>query len=250
MKPFGVVILWTLAAAVCCMPLTQITEQDEHLAENYLKKFFNLTKERGQTFSQSVSEMQKFFGLQITGKLDADTLAFIKQPHCGVPNFKAASYVNIPNSVNKQQRGFTYRIVSYPHSMTAAQVDNSIQQALQLWANVTPLTFRRLYQGTADIMISFVRGYHGDNGPFNPGDMVIAHAVGRDVHFNDYNTFTYNSFSGYILTQVATHEFGHSLGLGHSYNRDSVMYFMHINKDPRRFALHQEDVEAIQALYG
>ena len=41
--------------------------------------------------------------------------------------------------------------------MSVAEVDDSIQKALQVWAKVTPLTFTRINSGTADIMISFAR---------------------------------------------------------------------------------------------
>ena len=43
--------------------------------------------------------------------------------------------------------------------MSQAEVDSSIKRAFQVWADVTPLRFTRIYSGVADIMISFsVRG--------------------------------------------------------------------------------------------
>ncbi len=42
--------------------------------------------------------------------------------------------------------------------MSVAEVDDSIKRALQVWADVTPLRFTRIYSGTADIMISFAIG--------------------------------------------------------------------------------------------
>ena len=42
--------------------------------------------------------------------------------------------------------------------MSMSEVDESIEQALQVWAKVTPLTFTRINSGTADIMISFSSG--------------------------------------------------------------------------------------------
>ncbi len=50
-----------------------------------------------------------------------------------------------------------YRIVNYTPDMSVAEVDESIEKALQVWAKVTPLKFTRIYSGTADIMISFGR---------------------------------------------------------------------------------------------
>lgn len=51
-----------------------------------------------------------------------------------------------------------YRIENYTPDMSAAEVDTSIEGALQVWARVTPLRFTRIYSGVADIMISFVVG--------------------------------------------------------------------------------------------
>ncbi len=42
--------------------------------------------------------------------------------------------------------------------MSVAEVDDSIKRALQVWADVSPLRFTRIYSGTADIMISFAVG--------------------------------------------------------------------------------------------
>lgn len=50
------------------------------------------------------------------------------------------------------------RIENYTPDMSQSEVDYSIEQALNVWAKVTPLTFTRIYSGTADLMISFAPG--------------------------------------------------------------------------------------------
>ena len=62
--------------------------------------------------------------------------------------------------------------------------------------------------------------------------------------------FVFVYFSGYVLFLVAAHEFGHSLGLGHSRDPGALMYPNYIYKNPDTFQLPRDDVNGIQSLYG
>lgn len=53
---------------------------------------------------------------------------------------------------------FILRIENYTPDLPRADVDQAIEKAFQLWSNVSPLTFTKVSEGQADIMISFVRG--------------------------------------------------------------------------------------------
>ncbi|KAM6911282.1 collagenase 3-like [Lycodopsis pacificus] len=262
MNTFNPCILLILAVTVYCVPISQITVQDENFAEGYLKRFFNLTEETGPTIRRGVSpmtrklsEMQRFFGLQITGTLDNETMVMMKKPRCGVPDSNIAHFSTFGG--NKWQRNsLTYRIENYTPDMSVSEIDDSIDKALQVWAKVTPLRFTRIYSGTADIMISFGRQSHGDYYPFDGPDGTLAHAfgpapgIGGDAHFDDDETFTFRSNTGYVLFMVAAHEFGHSLGLSHSNDAGALMYPVYSYSNPDTFVLPRDDVNGIQSLYG
>lgn len=47
------------------------------------------------------------------------------------------------------------RVVNYSPDMASSLIDDAFARAFKVWSEVTPLTFTRLYDGTADIMISF-----------------------------------------------------------------------------------------------
>uniref|UniRef100_A0A8D0D134 Collagenase 3-like n=1 Tax=Sander lucioperca TaxID=283035 RepID=A0A8D0D134_SANLU len=264
MRSCSLCIILSLAVAVYCVPVSQVTEQDEHDAEVCLFTPMCSRCALGGTIvfqhisevSRKLSEMQRFFGLHITGTLDADTMTMMKKPRCGVPDTNIASFSTFGKNLKWEKNSLTYRIENYTPDMSVSEVDDSIEKALQVWAKVTPLRFTRIYSGTADIMISFSRQAHGDFYPFDGPDGTLAHAfapgpnIGGDAHFDDDESFTFRSNTGYVLFLVAAHEFGHSLGLSHSVDPGALMYPVYSYNNPDTFVLPRDDVNGIQSLYG
>nr|ASW27997.1 matrix metallopeptidase 13 [Ambystoma mexicanum] len=238
-----------------------VTDKDLRLAESYLRTLYVgsdqhagiMTKRRGNPLAAKLREMQAFFDLEVTGKLDEETLELMKQPRCGVPD--VGEYNVFPRNLKWSHYNLTYRIENYTPDMTHAEVDRAIKKAFRVWSEVTPLNFTRLRSGTADIMISFGTREHGDFYPFDGPEGLLAHAfppgkrIGGDTHFDDDETFTSGS-NGYNLFIVAAHEFGHALGLDHSRDPGSLMYPVYSYLEPSKFLLPDDDVQGIQSLYG
>ena len=81
---------------------------------------------------------------------------------------------------------------------------------------------------------------------------VLAHAFypeNGDAHYDDDETWTSGSTSGINFLAVATHEFGHSLGLDHS-NIDTAIMAPFYNGYQKNLKLDKDDIEAIQKWYG
>ncbi|MBN3287751.1 MMP13 Collagenase, partial [Polyodon spathula] len=198
-----------------------------------------------------IKEMQSFFGLEVTGNLDPDTLEMMHMPRCGVPDI--GEYNLFPRNLKWKTTNVTFRIVNYTPDMKASEVDRAIHNALKVWSDVTPLVFRKLHKGTADIMIAFGSKEHGDFNPFDGPNGLLAHAyqpgngLGGDTHFDEDETWSTDS-TGYNLFIVAAHEFGHALGLSHSEDPGSLMYPVY--SFSKGFPLSEDDVHGIQSLYG
>ncbi|XP_042538943.1 stromelysin-2 [Dipodomys spectabilis] len=265
MKCLAILVL--LGLPLCTAhPLHGAVREEEQktmdLAQHYLESYYNLGKEEKQIFRRKdsspvvkkIQEMQKFLGLEVTGKLDSDTMRMMGRPRCGVPD--VGHFTTFPGTPKWQKNHLTYRIVNYTPDLPRQVVDSAIEKALRVWAEVTPLTFSRMYAGEADIMISFAVREHGDFYPFDGPGNSLAHAYPPgpgfygDVHFDDDEKWTENA-SGTNLFLVAAHELGHSLGLFHSANREALMFPVYQSfKDLTQFHLSQDDIAGIQSLYG
>uniref|UniRef100_H0X268 Matrix metallopeptidase 10 n=1 Tax=Otolemur garnettii TaxID=30611 RepID=H0X268_OTOGA len=264
MKHLAILVLWCLPFC-SAYTLKRAAKEDASmgLVQKYLENYYSLTKEVRQFFRRrdsdslvgKIQEMQKFLGLEVTGKLDSSTLEVMHKPRCGVPDVRHFS--TFPGMPKWRKTHLTYRrIVNYTPDLPRDAVDSAIERALKVWEEVTPLTFSRVYEGEADIMISFAVGEHGDFLSFDGPGESLAHAyppgpgVYGDVHFDDDEKWTEDA-SGTNLFLVAAHELGHSLGLFHSANTEALMYPVYNSlTDLARFRLSQDDVDGIQSLYG
>ncbi|XP_071946545.1 collagenase 3-like [Antedon mediterranea] len=221
---------------------------------------------------KAITQFQTFYGIRVTGEIDAETLEQMDKPRCGVPD------PTIPNEdgnslggrLNKryaiagekwEKQNLTYRIKTYPKNrkglLTNDDVDEIIARAFRVWSDVTPLQFVRIESKKADIELSFGSGYHGDLYPFDGPRGLLAHAylpgtfgdLAGDVHFDDDEVFTQKSTTDFNLFQVAAHEIGHSLGLKHSNVDKSLMYPAYQGYQAS-FTLPDDDRIGIQYLYG
>ncbi|XP_051479004.1 stromelysin-1-like [Apus apus] len=202
---------------------------------------------------QKIKEMQEFFGLEVTGKLDSGTLDLVQKRRCGFPD--VAGFSTFGGEPKWAKQVLTYRILNYTPDLHPADVSAAIKKALNVWSSVTPLKFIKKDRGDADIMVSFAVRGHNDFNPFDGPGGSVAHAyapgkdLGGDAHFDEDETWT-KSTQGTNLFYVAAHEFGHSLGLFHSKDPNALMYPVYRKFDPSVFRLHQDDINGIQHLYG
>lgn len=256
-----------IAGSATSRPVDQdqrMSPEDEQLAEGYLKRFYNMKPSRGNAsvsrrrrslpaLEEKIREMQQFFGLKETGRLDPETLKMMKKARCGVPDVENYSF--FPNRPKWRKNTITYEIAKYMSGMSRADQDRSFLSAVKMWSDATPLKFTKVDRGPADIVLTFARRSHGDFYPFDGPGGVLAHAfqpgqgIGGDVHFDEDETWT-NGRRGYNLLAVAAHELGHSLGLSHSRDPSAIMFPNYRSRSSTQYSLSRDDVLGIQSLYG
>lgn len=144
---------------------------------------------------------------------------------------------------------------------SAATWQDQILKAAQLWAQQSKLNFTVVSDnGAASGSGSYQQGdtNFGDirigGYSFSDSNLAIGYyppqgnnySIAGDFCFNTAKAFNING-SDYDLFTVALHEFGHTLGLGHSTTTAATMYSTYNGKDT---ALNADDISGIKAIYA
>lgn len=212
--------------------------------------------------ANAVRRFQAFAGLPVTGEVDEATAAKMSEPRCGVPD--APGLAEYSTSGRKwATNNLRYGFQNFTPDLSNTDAMLAVEQAFALWAAYTPLRFSRVDVASGpEIIIRFVAGDHGDGSPFDGAGGVLAHAfypsippappsaIMGDAHFDEAETWTVAVPPGagtFDLVTVAAHEFGHSLGLGHSSVNSALMAPFY--GGPHRF-LDADDIAGITSLYG
>ncbi|XP_071944791.1 collagenase 3-like [Antedon mediterranea] len=255
-------IVYLIQAFICLTVISSTSRLLSKREEDFLEQFGYLSPKKdgeersNEELRQGLLSFQKYFYLEETGNMTDETSALMAKPRCGSPD-KEINKLSRYLSTGYKWTGtsLTYNYLNYSSDLTENETRQTIENALKIWSDVTPLEFTEVSED-GDIKILFQGGDHGDDYPFDGPFGVLAHAfyptgsvLAGDAHFDEDEDFTINGEIGIDLFQVAAHEFGHSLGLDHSTNETALMYPYYTGYIAD-FELSQDDIDGIQSIYG
>lgn len=257
-------------------PTSSFTPED---AIRYLR-WFGYLKEGGDV-SAALRRFQNFANIPSSGVLDLRTAERMQRPRCGMRDIeslaeedenpldqelypKRAKNANSSSHTRSKRyaiegsywgvKDITYKISKYTRELEKSTVDEVIEKSFKVWEEFSPLRFLKKSSGPVNIEILFARRSHGDGEPFDGRGQILAHAFfpryGGDVHFDEEEPWRSLEARGIDLYSVAAHEIGHSLGLKHSQNHQALMAPFYQGYTGDAIHLHQDDIKALQHLYG
>lgn len=239
---------------------------EARMALSYLDAFGYLSSELAQwkditlgDIVNAVTDFQKTYGLKPSGQLDAPTVRAMQAPRCGLSDHQADPMVKklqafaASNLARWQKTGITYAVQQYVPGLPITAQDQIIAAAFADWCAVCNININRVTGGNPDIVIGVGQGPRSN---FDGPGGVLAWAYlpdGSDkqllMEFDQDETWASDpSQRGTLMKNVATHEFGHLLGLSHSVVQSALMapYYAAGIATPQQ----NDDIPRVVARYG
>lgn len=204
--------------------------------------------------SEHVKTIQSQLGLDETGELDSQLVKTLEHtPRCGVSDF---SKQGARASSSWGQKELTYFIEQYVSGLARSDQEEIIQRGFDQWSEVADIKIKRTNnKQVSNIIVSTGRGRQ--DGFDGPGNTLAWAYLPPSVNYRgqlltrfdlDETWVKTQNERGIVMLNVACHEFGHLLGLGHSRYQKALMapYYSPSVSKPQA----QDDVSRIQALYG
>ncbi|HQY87744.1 MAG TPA: matrixin family metalloprotease [Tepidisphaeraceae bacterium] len=163
---------------------------------------------------------------------------------------------------------FSNLLTSGLSGLSTSQIRAAVIEGLSLWSAVVPLRFTNVGDsgpavsdadyapGSTPNLRFGVHGFDGANGTLAHGYYPPPNGLdglAGDIHFDNAETWSNDpDDGGYDLTETATHEIGHTLGLLHSGTASSVMWpnYQALFDGPDTGFLLADDINGIRAVYG
>jgi hypothetical protein len=202
-----------------------------------------------------ISKFQEIAGLYIDGEIGPKTLKAMYWPRCGMPDDTGIAKMEVEAS-SWGKKNLTYFIENRDNTVTAQEWDAAMELAFQQWCHVADLKITRVTNKSAANFIMSTGagrqfGFDGPGGTLAWAQLPPRHGYTGQLlsRFDTAENWIVDpTRNGIMLVNVACHEIGHLLGLGHSNVNGELMapfYNRSISKP-----IQNNDIPRIQNLYG
>ncbi|KAK1151915.1 matrix metalloproteinase-25 [Acipenser oxyrinchus oxyrinchus] len=157
---------------------------------------------------KAIRVMQRFGGIQETGKLDSETMALMKTPAARAGHHRNLRVASPTETLCPERASVAQEDTELEGARTPDSSEPGLPRARwtppalcsEALGDVIPLHFERASPGGGDpdIKVEFSRSYHEDGYPFDGPGGTLAHAffpgdhpISGDTHFDDDETWTY-----------------------------------------------------------
>ncbi|XP_057296610.1 matrilysin-like [Hydractinia symbiolongicarpus] len=266
MKISVIVIILSVLSVFDARPVKKTQDERKQRAKRYLMKYGYMDHYvaflSDTQFRRILKRFQQFANLQQTGIVDAPTSTMMDQTRCGLrdPQMrfnKLGEYIVQGTKFHK--KNITWWLERKGKSLDKKTILSAIKKAMKQWSKNIDVNLVENKENP-DILIRFVTGYHEDPYSFNGRGHSFGHAfyplnnkgLSGDIHIDEDENFTADkndkiSSNTVNLLWAITHLTGHSLGLEHQNDPNSIMYPWHVMKD---IQLDANDIKGAQKLYG
>jgi hypothetical protein len=200
------------------------------------------------SIQDAVKEFQEYFDLDPDGEMGPKTLRAMSLPRC---NMKDVGHLE---KYGWDRNNLNYFIEAYLSDLEREEYETIIDLAFKAWEDVCDLTINRTNnKSNANLVVGVGSGRRdGFDGP--SGTLAWNEIPSRNTNqvrgaFDKAETWTGRKGGrGIRLFNVASHEFGHGLGLVHSKTRGALMapYYSPDVAFPQK----NDDIPRIQSIYG
>lgn len=206
--------------------------------------------------ASGLRKFQRMFGIPLTGRVDGMTLQAVVWPRCGYPDHWNHRPPAIKAVVDSQRprwmkTSLTVRIVDYLPRLDRAMQRQVFARAWESWTRHGRLRVEFVRSGDADILIKTGRGpqsfFDGPGGTLAWAYLPDGSDRQLEVRFDlDEKWLLEPGEAGFLLLNVAAHEFGHLLGLDHSRVSTALMAPFY---NPHVAEPQDDDIARFRSLY-
>ncbi|XP_022918732.1 matrix metalloproteinase-18-like isoform X2 [Onthophagus taurus] len=202
---------------------------------DYLHYFGYMNEKDESNFDECLKKFQKFASIKTTGLLDDETVKMMDMYRCGCSDKSKMRVKRFSIQGSKWRITDIKYKINYPEDLQHL-IHSSVYRAFNEWAKHIDLSFSEVEQ-SRDALLHI---------SFRPMDkekifgMAQYPIFGGNINFNENLDWSNKSIAD--LYQIALHEIGHTLGLGHSMDKNSIMYPFYNPTESK--CLVNDDIEA------